>query len=589
MVGSTRSKSRRRKVSRVKDATSPIIIHSDSTTSTATNTSKNSNNPNLRILSVNACCLPSGLRNAYLPSDTVRAGFSLHFLFYGIAIGLYQHYYSSTDIQSQFSDSQFLMKIALPLFLFCFLIGWVLGGQAARLIGKVRQQFFGWGSDYKFERLKFLSEEVFPSYDVIAVQELFSSYPNVLDAGHVDCLIGYAKKQGFIHVGRPGRAKFPSFAMNTGLLILSRYPIHESHVLVFSHQFIGEQFAVNRGAMYAKIVRPGYSPLHFFTAHVSPSMRKLLQGYPERLLKMGDEARTSQFQQLGTFITSKWKNKGEDRCIVAGDFNADIKYPDSSVFNSIIQPVPGDAMSVVLETLVDEIGLYDTANGKYVPTFGYMGEEHLLTNYKERETYKTDDLIFCDGITYRNRRKSWTTVSMNVNEIKSKFTEKKKNISQHGVSLEPNTPFTHASDHWGVEFIIPWDSFKSKNGEVGVEDTATSNCRMKTRNEKAWVLSIILTFSDVDSANEFITYWAEMSNYCFKQEPYLYHYEISQSDQEPLRYMVYERYASKKDYLNKHRNSLAFSKFRPKMKALQDAGRVTVSGHSYDELGIGFV
>ena len=216
MVGSTRSKSRRRKVSRVKDATSPIIIHSDSTTSTATNTSKNSNNPNLRILSVNACCLPSGLRNAYLPSDTVRAGFSLHFLFYGIAIGLYQHYYSSTDIQSQFSDSQFLMKIALPLFLFCFLIGWVLGGQAARLIGKVRQQFFGWGSDYKFERLKFLSEEVFPSYDVIAVQELFSSYPNVLDAGHVDCLIGYAKKQGFIHVGRPGRAKFPSFAMNTG-------------------------------------------------------------------------------------------------------------------------------------------------------------------------------------------------------------------------------------------------------------------------------------------------------------------------------------------------------------------------------------
>ena len=76
--------------------------------------------------------------------------------------------------------------------------------------------------------------------------------------------------------------------MNTGLLILSRYPIHESEVLVFSHQFIGEQFAVNRGAMYAKIVRPGYSPLHFFTAHVSPSMRKLLQGYPEPLLNTVD-------------------------------------------------------------------------------------------------------------------------------------------------------------------------------------------------------------------------------------------------------------------------------------------------------------
>ena len=45
--------------------------------------------------------------------------------------------------------------------------------------------------------------------------------------------------------------------------------------------------------------------LDFFTAHVSPSMRKLLEGFPEHLLSLGDNARLSQFSELGTFIASK--------------------------------------------------------------------------------------------------------------------------------------------------------------------------------------------------------------------------------------------------------------------------------------------
>ena len=65
--------------------------------------------------------------------------------------------------------------------------------------------------------------------------------------------------------------------------------------------------------------------------------------------------------------------------------------------------------------------------------------------------------------------------------------------------------------------------------------------------------------------------------------------EIAKSDKNPLHYAIIERYRSKADYVGAHRNSPAFHKFRPKMKALQEAGRVQVGGNSYNELGVGFV
>ena len=49
-----------------------------------------------------------------------------------------------------------------------------------------------------------------------------------------------------------------------------------------------------------------------------------------------------------------------------------------------------------------------------------------------------------------------------------------------------------------------------------------------------------------------------------------YMYEIAQSDKDPLSYMIFERYRSKQDYTGPHRRSLAFLKFRPQMKALQE-------------------
>ena len=116
----------------------------------------------------------------------------------------------------------------------------------------------------------------------------------------------------------------------------------------------------------------------------------------------------------------------------------------------------------------------------------------------------------------------------------------------------------------------------------------TTNGREKALGEKAFVLSVSLQFTDATTSKELIAAWKEAAEWCYKYEDFLFAYEIAQSDKDPLKYVIIERYRSKDDYVNTHRSSPAFKRFRPKMRALQDGGRVVVTGDSYHELGVGF-
>ena len=116
----------------------------------------------------------------------------------------------------------------------------------------------------------------------------------------------------------------------------------------------------------------------------------------------------------------------------------------------------------------------------------------------------------------------------------------------------------------------------------------TTSGRSKVRGEKAFVLSVTLDFSDEAAAAEVVGAWKDAADYFFANEPFLYAYEVARSDKDPLHYVIIERYRSKKDYVGAHRSSPAFLAFRPKMKALQDGGKVKVGGSSFNELGVGF-
>ena len=119
-------------------------------------------------------------------------------------------------------------------------------------------------------------------------------------------------------------------------------------------------------------------------------------------------------------------------------------------------------------------------------------------------------------------------------------------------------------------------------------DHLTTLGRPKAVGEKAFVLAVNLQFQDNVSAENLLKAWGQAAEWCVKNEPFLYAYEVAQSDQDPLKYVIFERYRSKEDYTGPHRKSPAFKAFRPQMRLLQESSKVTVTGSSYNELGLGF-
>ena len=98
-----------------------------------------------------------------------------------------------------------------------------------------------------------------------------------------------------------------------------------------------------------------------------------------------------------------------------------------------------------------------------------------------------------------------------------------------------------------------------------------------------------LTFANEEDQKQILEEWRPVTKYCAEKEPFLFQYEVGRSDSDPLKLIMVERYKSKEDYMTKHKNGEEFLKFRPKLKALQDAGKVKIDGFSYQELGYGFV
>lgn len=66
-------------------------------------------------------------------------------------------------------------------------------------------------------------------------------------------------------------------------------------------------------------------------------------------------------------------------------------------------------------------------------------------------------------------------------------------------------------------------------------------------------------------------------------------YDVLFSDKNPLQVLIFERYQDKeRDFLEAHRNSAPFLEYRPKLRAMQDAGLVEIDGWSGIDRGVGF-
>jgi quinol monooxygenase YgiN len=112
---------------------------------------------------------------------------------------------------------------------------------------------------------------------------------------------------------------------------------------------------------------------------------------------------------------------------------------------------------------------------------------------------------------------------------------------------------------------------------------------MRRFGEKAWLLIVHLQFESAADIDKFIEAFAPMGDAVSRTEPDTLGYEVSRSEKDPLKLMIFERYRTLDAYLKAHKSTKHFLKFRPKLQALQDAKKVIITGESYQELGVGFM
>jgi quinol monooxygenase YgiN len=113
---------------------------------------------------------------------------------------------------------------------------------------------------------------------------------------------------------------------------------------------------------------------------------------------------------------------------------------------------------------------------------------------------------------------------------------------------------------------------------------------LRTRStEPAFSLLVTLQFSAEEYKDQFFKDIQPLADYCKAHEPDTIAYEVLHSDKDPLQALILERYRNKETaFLQVHRSSAPFQAFRPKLKAMEDEGRVKISGDSYVDSGIGF-
>ncbi len=104
----------------------------------------------------------------------------------------------------------------------------------------------------------------------------------------------------------------------------------------------------------------------------------------------------------------------------------------------------------------------------------------------------------------------------------------------------------------------------------------------------AWSLAVTLRFKTDADKTEFKKNLQPYALYVQKNEPLTLSYILSESDKDSKQMHIMERYVNKDAYLNVHKKSPEFVTFRKQLFDMQGQGRLTIEGHSYQEVGIGF-
>ncbi|KAL7753551.1 hypothetical protein RI367_001326 [Sorochytrium milnesiophthora] len=123
------------------------------------------------------------------------------------------------------------------------------------------------GGDYKEARLQLLIDTVLPQYDIIILQEMFTSF-----SSRATRLLAAAKSQGFhFHVLGPQANRLRGRLVDSGIVILSRWPVSQQDMVEYTDATTVDRIA-SKGVTYSCHVNEAKNVCtHLFTTHMQAS------------------------------------------------------------------------------------------------------------------------------------------------------------------------------------------------------------------------------------------------------------------------------------------------------------------------------
>ena len=313
-------------------------------------------------------------------------------------------------------------------------------------------------SDYKDARLNDFYQQL-ENYDIICFQELFTT---LNDRKHR--MIQEGSRQGLKYYLA---AKVPSFfsryLIDSGLLILSRYPIVEHDFYEYYMNISGDSPS-NKGVLYAKIEIKKHLFLFLFNTHLQSSY---FDDKPENI-NATIQIRTKQTEELINFIYNKIlaipeKEIQKGKIILCGDFNIDAH--DNIYAQQRYNNIPRykyteyEILNQKLNKLGQAIDLMKKKYNKHLYTFG----DNSKIEYDKVLTGKADyNLKQCLDYIWEIIPDYNLDIYNEINED-----DNNKNIFKDKIEvlydtlkveefLVKNKPYQQLSDHFGISVHLAY-------------------------------------------------------------------------------------------------------------------------------------
>jgi len=359
-------------------------------------------------------------------------------------------------------------------------------------------------SDHKAMRLAYFCEKVIHSYDIICLQEFFA-YGTSRQAK----FLSYAKNAGFEYSLTLSSKNLINTSIDSGLVIISRYPIIKSERLTFKRGIKTDRF-YSKGALYARILCSPNKEINVFNTHLQSGISNSNNTEGVNLSDALVVTRCKQLMALKSFIDSctedssapillagdmnvnsrrtfKNGNDSEEyvlmKKILAGEWVAVINHHDTTTVSTASKSQNGTGMNTVSKVVggnknfTESVPRYKVTDlvyesyGKHPIT---KGDVESFETMKPTETIltSTSSLWTCLSVDYLfwMEHKESTSNNQNTNpnnnyrsNLPNSIEKEKDGKDYISVAIEktqinkfltPSREYTQLSDHYGLSSII---------------------------------------------------------------------------------------------------------------------------------------